>query len=110
MQEASPSSVFHFTSVLTARSGKIRYFRTPGEVPADLQRDLDRALHGELTANVILADEGGQRYLQSRAEQPKRPVEPATLNWRRWLARRLAVEAAGAAALALALWLLATSR
>lgn len=110
MPEASPRSVFRFTSVLTARSGKIRYFRAPGEVPAELQRDVDKALHGELTANVVLADEGGQRYLQSRAEQPKQPPAPTTLNWRRWLVRRLAVEAAGAAALALALWLLATSR
>ncbi len=107
MPETSPSSVFRFTSVLTARRGKIRYFRAPGEVPSDLQRDLDKALHGELTANVILADEGGQTYLQSRAE-PKPPVAP-TLNWRRWFVRRLAMEVAGAAALALSLWVLATS-
>lgn len=108
MQEASPKPVFRFTSVLTARSGQLRYFQSPGEVPADLQRDLEKALHGELTANIVLADEGGQTYLQSRAE-PKRPVESATPDGRRWLARRLAFEAAAGAVLAIVLWLLAGS-
>jgi hypothetical protein len=108
MPKATPNPVFRSTAVLTARNGKIHYFRSPDEVPADLQRDLDKALHGELTANVILADEGGQKYLQSRAE-PTPPVAPK-LNWQRWLIRRLALEAAGAAALAMALWILASGR
>ncbi|MDR3719947.1 MAG: hypothetical protein P4K98_14200 [Bryobacteraceae bacterium] len=108
MPKATPNPVFRSTAVLTARNGKIRYFRSPDEVPADLQRDLDKALHGELTANVILADEGGQKYLQSRAE-PAPPVAPK-LNGQHWLIRRLALEAAGAAALAMALWILAAGR
>ena len=106
MQETSPKPVYRFTSVLTARSGKIRYFRSPGDVPVDLQRDLEKALHGDLTANVVLADEGGQKYLQSRPES-KRAALPPVVNGRRWIARRLAIEAVGAAAIAMALWLLA---
>lgn len=108
MPQKSPNPVFHSTAVLTARNGKIRFFRSPDEVPADLQRDLEKALHGDLTANVILADEGGQKYLKSRAE-PTPPVA-STPDWRRLLVRRLALEAAGAAALAMALWLLAAGR
>jgi hypothetical protein len=108
MSEETPNPVFHSTAVLTARNGKIRFFRSPDEVPKDLQRDLEKALHGELTANVILADEGGQKYLQSRAT-PTPPVASKP-NWQRWLVRRLVLEAAGAAALAMALWLLAAGR
>lgn len=108
MRETVPNSVFHSTSVLTARNGKIRYFRSPADVPKDLQRELDKAIHGELTANVILADEGGQSYLHSRAEiTPTTSIAP---NWRGLLARRLAFEAAGGAAVALFLWLLLASR
>jgi hypothetical protein len=108
MRESSPIPVFHSTSVLTARKGTIRYFRSPDEVPHDLQREIDKALKGDLTANIILADEGGQKYLQSRLES-KPPVVPR-LDWRRLLARRLIVEAAGAFAVALALWGLVASR
>jgi hypothetical protein len=108
MRETKPNSVFRSTSVLTARDGKIRYFRSPGDVPKDLQRELERAIHGDLTANVILADEGGQTFLQSHAETT-RPVEPAP-SWRRSLARRLALEAAGAAVVAITVWLLFAAR
>lgn len=108
MPETPPNPVFRSTAVLTARNGKIRYFRSPDEVPEDLQRDLDKALHGDLTANVILADEGGQTYLRTRAES-KRPIA-SVLNWRRFLVRRLVLEAAGAAAVAMFLWLLVASR
>jgi hypothetical protein len=108
MREVSPNPVFRSTAVLTARNGKIRYFRSPDEVPADLQRDLEKALHGDLTANVILADEGGQKYLQARAESA--PPAASRQNWRRLLVQRLALEAAGAAAVAMALWLLVASR
>lgn len=108
MRETAPNSVFHSTSVLTARNGKIRYFRSPRDVPKDLQRELEKAIHGELTANVILADEAGQSYLHARAETTPPPT--TTPNWRRLLARRLAFEAAGGAAVALFLWLLLASR
>ena|ERR1035437_1322073 len=108
MQESPPSQIFRFTSVLTARNGSMRYFRSPDEVPKDLQRHIDRALQGNLTANIILADEGGQKYLQTRV-QPK--VQPSPqLGWRRLLARRLILEAAGAFAVALALWVLAATK
>jgi hypothetical protein len=108
MRESSPSPIFRSTSVLTARKGTIRYFRSPDEVPRDLQRDIDRALQGDLTANIILADEGGQKYLQSRVEL-KPPVKHR-LGWQRLLARRLILEAAGAFALAVAIWVLAAAR
>ena len=108
MRETSPNPVFRFTSVLTARKGSIRYFKSPDEVPRDLQRDLDKALQGELTANIILADEGGQRYLQSRAEA-KPPLLPRP-GWQRMLIHRLLLEAGGALAVALALWTLAAAR
>jgi hypothetical protein len=108
VRETSPNPVFRFTSVLTARKGSIRYFRSPDEVPQDLQRDIDKALHGDLTANIILADEGGQRHLQSRAES-KRPAAPRP-GWRRLLVHRLLLEAAGALAVALAIWGLAAAR
>ncbi len=109
MSEPSPTPVFRTTSVLTARNGTIRYFRSTEDVPRDLQRDIDRALQGDLTANIILADEGGQKYLQSR---PK-PAAAATVSqpgWRRLLARRLIFEAAAALAVALTLWALTASR
>lgn len=108
MRESTPIPVFHSTSVLTARKGTIRYFRSPDEVPDELQRELDKALKGELTANIILADEGGQKYLQSRPKSNP-PVVPR-LDWRRLLARRLILEAAGAFAVALALWGLVSAR
>lgn len=108
MSESTPIPVFHSTSVLTARKGTIRYFRSPDEVPLELQREIDKALKGDLTANIILADEGGQQYLQSRPVS-KPPVAPR-LNWRRLLARRLILEAAAAFAVALALWGLAGAR
>ena len=108
MREPPSNQVFHSTSVLTARNGTIRYFRSPDEVPRELQREIDKVLHGDLTANIILADEGGQRYLQSRAER-KTPVTPYP-GWRRLLVRRLISEAAGALAVALTLWLLAAGR
>lgn len=104
----SPRPVFRAKSVLTARKGTIRYFRSPADVPQELQRDIDKALQGELTANIILADEGGQRYLQARVEQ--KPAVTARFGWRRLLARRLVLEAAGAFAVALALWILAATR
>jgi|GEM_PF-2184766 len=109
MEQAAPNPVFRSTAILTARDGKIRYFRSPDEVPGDLQRDLEKAMHGGLTANVILADEGGQKYLQSRAAQAA-PPPPSVPNWRGLLIRRLAFEAAGAAAIAVALWVLAAVR
>ncbi len=105
----SPIPVYRAKSVLTSRHGAIRYFRSLDEVPQDLQRDIDKALHGELTANIILADEGGQRYLQARSES-KKPLEPTPSGWRRLLARRLVLEAAGAFAVALTLWILAATR
>lgn len=108
MRQSSSIPVFRSTSVLTARKGTIRYFRSPDEVPQDLQRDIDKALQGDLTANIILADEGGQKYLQSRVE-PK-PAVKFQLGWQRLLARRLILEAAGAFALAAALWILAAGR
>ncbi len=108
MPESSPIPVFHAKSVLTARKGTIRYFRSPEDVPQELQRDIDKALHGDLTANIILADEGGQRYLQARSEQP--PPVATRVGWRRLLARRLILETAGAVAVALALWILAATR
>jgi hypothetical protein len=108
VKETSPNPVFRFTSVLTARKGSIRYFHSPDEVPRDLQRDIDKALHGDLTANIILADEGGQRYLQSRTE-PK-PAPASRLGWRRLLVHRLLLESAAALAVALALWVLAAAR
>ena len=108
MAEPSPKNVFRSTSVLTARNGTIRYFRSPDEVPQELQRDIDKALQGSLTANIILADEGGQRYLQSRPKAPA-PVE-SQIGWRRLLARRLIFEAAGALLVAATIWALAAAR
>jgi hypothetical protein len=108
VRETSPNPVFRFTSVLTARKGSIRYFHSPDEVPQDLQRDIDRALHGDLTANIILADEGGQKYLQSRTES--KPPPAARPGWRRLLVHRILLEAAGALAVALGLWVLAAAR
>jgi len=108
MPKESSNPVFRSTAVLAARNGKVRFFRSPDEVPEDLQRDLEKALHGDLTANIVLADEGGQTYLESRAES-KHPTA-SKLDWRRWLVRRLALEAAGAAAVAMLLWLLAALR
>jgi hypothetical protein len=108
MRQPSSDQVFHSTSILTARNGTIRYFRSPDEVPQELQREIDRVLQGDLTANIILADEGGQKYLQSRGER-KLPVTPDPDLRRLWV-RRLFSEAAGVLALALALWLLAAGR
>jgi hypothetical protein len=105
VRETSPNPVFRFTSVLTARKGSIRYFRSPDEVPQDLQRDIDKALQGDLTANIILADEGGQKYLQSRAAS--KPPVASRPGWRRLFVHRLLLEAAGALAVAMALWVLA---
>lgn len=108
MREISPNPVYRFTSVLTARKGTIRYFRSPDEVPQDLQRELDTALQGDLTANIILADEGGQKYLQARAEV--KPPVPSRLDWRRLFVHRLLLEAVGALAVALAIWAVAAAR
>jgi hypothetical protein len=108
VKETSSNPVFRFTSVLTARKGSIRYFQSPDEVPRDLQRDIDRALQGDLTANIILADEGGQKYLQSRSES--KPPVASRPGWRRLLVHRLLLEGAGALALVLALWVLAAER
>jgi hypothetical protein len=73
-----------------------------------LQREIDKVLQADLTANIVLADEGGQRYLQTRAER-KLPLTPDPGS-RRLLIRRLLSESAGALAVVLALWLLATGR
>jgi hypothetical protein len=108
VREISPNPVYRFTSVLTARKGSIRYFRSPDEVPQEVQREIDKALQGDLTANIILADEGGQKYLQARAES--KPPAVSRLNWRRLFVHRLLLEVAGALAVALALWAVASVR
>lgn len=98
MRESPPNAIFRSTSVLTGRNGTIRYFRSPDEVPQGLQREIDKALQGDLTANIILADEGGQRYLQSRAKS--KPTVETLHDGRRLLVRRVLLEAAGGFAVA----------
>jgi hypothetical protein len=108
MPKTPANQVFRFTSVLTARNGTMRYFRSPDEVPRELQREVDKALKGDLTANIILADEGGQKYLKTR-EEPKPPVA-SRHDWRQLMIRRLLLEAVGAFAVAAMIWMLADTR
>jgi hypothetical protein len=109
MPQQKPDSLFRSTAVLTARGGELRYFSSPDQVPADLRRDMERSMRGELTATIVLADEGGQQYLRQRTSKEKESVRLETA-WRHLIARQFGLEVAAAAAFAIAIWLLATLR
>jgi hypothetical protein len=103
MAEQRSNSVFRSTLVLTGRDGQVRNYASLEEVPPELRREIDAALHGELAASILLADEAGQRYLSGRATAAAHAK--AYSGWRSRALRRLALEAVGFAALALGLWL-----
>lgn len=118
MARDSRAVVLHSSAVLTGVDGKLRYFRGQAEVPAELRRQMDRALHGGLTAMIVLADEGGQAYLHDHpqqseaigagAEKSLATPRPTVAGWNVELLRWLVLECVAAGSLALLLYFFAT--
>ncbi len=104
MPEKRSDPVYRSTLVLTGRDGEMRNFASLEDVPSELRRELDEALHGDLAASILLADEAGQNYLSGRVNAAA--GARACAGWRSRAVRQLALEAIGFAALAVALWLL----
>ena len=104
MPEKRSDPVYRSLMVVTGRDGQMRNFAALEEVPPELRRELDEALHGEFAASILLADEAGQKYLSGRAGAAANAR--AYSGWRSRAMRQLALEAIGFAALALGLWLL----
>jgi len=108
MPEQGSDSVFRSTLVLTSRDGKIRNFDSLEDVPPELRRELDEALHGHLAASILLADEGGQKYLSNRVHAAAN--SKATSAWQSRAVRHFVLESIGLALLAVGLWLLVSLR
>jgi hypothetical protein len=89
-------------SILIATRAGRRVFASPEEIPSDLRRPLEKALEGELTTTILIADENG------RAEALRRLREG--LERRQKRSFPYAREAALAGVGAFLVWLLATLR
>jgi hypothetical protein len=93
---------FRSRSILISTRQGQRVFGSADEVPPDLRRPLEKALEGELTTTILIADERGrQEALRRLRHIQQRPQEPAFP-----YARQAALAGIGA----LLLWLLATLR
>jgi len=104
MPEARSNPVYRSTLVLTGRDGELRNFPSLEDVPPELRRELDEALHGELAASILLADEAGQKYLSNRVSAAAQAK--AVAGWHDRALRHFVLEAIGFAAIAVGLWLL----
>ena len=104
MPEQQSNPVFRSTLVLTSRHGEMRNFESLEDLPPELRRELDEALHGQLAASILLADEGGQKYLNNRVHAAAHSKAAAA--WQSRAVRHFVLESIGLAVLAVGLWLL----
>jgi hypothetical protein len=104
MPKERSDPVYRSTLVLTGRDGEMRNFASLEDVPPELRREMEEALHGELAASILLADEAGQNYLSGRVKAAA--GARACAGWRSQAMRQLVLEGIGLAALAVTLWLL----
>ena len=102
MAGGSNRTIHRFSAVLTGFDGEMRFYASRREMPSDLRRRMDEALHGDLTASIVLADEGGQDLLKLQNRARRYRPNGAVLS--KPLARRLVVEAAVALTAAAAIW------
>lgn len=93
---------FRSRSILISTRHGQRVYGSPEEVPPELRRPLEKAIEGELTTTILIADERGRqealRRLRHAVERQKRPAFP--------YARQAALAGLGA----FLLWALATLR
>ena len=106
MPQTPDDPVYRSTLVLTGRDGEIRNFSSLEDVPPELRRELDEALHGQLAASILLADEAGQEYLSHRVTESAQAKASAA--WQSKQIRHFVLESIGFAILAVGLWLLVT--
>ena len=104
MAEPESNPVFRSTLVLTSRQGEIRNFDSLEDLPPELRREMDEALHGQMAASILLADEGGQKYLSNRVHAVAKSKAAAA--WQSRAVRHFVLESIGLAVLAAGLWLL----
>ena len=73
-----PETRFRTRAILIAAGRLRRVYSSPAEVPPDLRRPLEKALGGELTATIVIADERGRaEALERLRELPPPPPRPA---------------------------------
>jgi hypothetical protein len=115
MARNSRALVVRSSAVITGVDGRLLYFPGRDEMPGPLRAQMDKALHGGLTAMIVLADEGGQAYLHGNQEHAGSPAAPSPAEaptsapgWTVELVRWLVLECVGAASLAFLLYFFAT--
>lgn len=110
------------STIVVGAGNTVRTYRSPEEMPPAVQEQMERALSGENSATLLIADERGrQEILRSLRGQEsaldsrlisalasRRKEQPAPRRWR--LSTRGWVELGVLVAIALLLWLIAAWR
>lgn len=118
MSDRKRTGMERFSVILTGTRDGVELFDTLDEMPAVLRATCVKALEGEQTATMVIADRAGQEAVKRslkaiRSRGPKRshphPSSASPLPATHW-PWRLAAELLICAAVGLAVWLAATMR
>jgi hypothetical protein len=102
------SGQFKASSILVARGGRTRVFRSIDEMPAADRADLLRSLGSEQSAVVLIAEQGSGKLLEEKLRESLTPLRRRSSC--DVLTVRLTLEIALAGGAGLAVWILATLR
>jgi hypothetical protein len=102
------SGEYKASSILVARGGRTRVFRSIDEMPAADRADLLRSLGGEHSGVVLIAEQGSGKLLEEKLKEGLAPLrQSASCDV---LTVRLALEIALVGGAGLVVWILATLR
>ncbi|MBI5083526.1 MAG: hypothetical protein HZB13_02875 [Acidobacteria bacterium] len=111
MSEAKESGQWKMSAILTVTQDGTESFESLDQMPKVLRARCVKALQGDESATLVIADEAGRAFVQRQAERkpagdPETPA-PRPAGRYPW---RLVLEIALVGGAGLALWLLATLR
>ena len=70
-----PSGRWQTTTILVARGDETKVYSGPDDMPAPLRNSLDRALQGELSATIVIADSRGKDEVARMLRELKEAAE-----------------------------------
>ncbi len=99
---------WRMTSVLVARKGRPKLYSATEDMPAELRASMEKALQGDLSATILIADQDGRREITRLLKEARdaqlareRETSPRT---------KFAIDAAALGVLVLLIWIALTLR